>query len=153
MDLFILRHAEAEPEASSDFARNLTANGKQQLAKVMARHTGALSSISHVWVSPYVRTQQTLQEIIHLLPAGARIQTSEALTPESPVAGIIPLLEQAQGERVLFISHQPLVGAILSKLCGLAPGYYRLGTSAFTHIELPLLGFGQGRVCLCDQPE
>jgi phosphohistidine phosphatase len=152
VQLFILRHAEAELRAPTDFARNLTELGKQQLAQVVGRHTGALASISQVWVSPYVRAQQTLQQIAHLLPATAAIQTSADITPESPLELLLPLLQQSRGERVLIVSHQPLVGEAVAKLCGLAPGFYRLGTSAFTHIDLPILGFGQGRVLLCDQP-
>jgi phosphohistidine phosphatase len=152
MQLFILRHAEAELPITTDFARNLTPAGKQQLAQVVGRHTQALAAISQVWVSPYVRAQQTLQHIAHLLPASARIQTTDDITPESPVELMLPLLQQSQGEQVLIISHQPLVGEAVAKLCGLAPGHYRLGTSAFTHIDLPVVGFGQGQVRLCDQP-
>jgi phosphohistidine phosphatase len=152
VQLFILRHAEAQTRAPSDFARNLTELGKQQLAQVVGRHSTRLACISQVWVSPYVRTQQTLQQIEHLLPASARIETTEDLTPDSPVDLLIPLLERSFGEQVLLISHQPLVGEAVSRLCGLAPGHYRLGTSAFTHINLPLVAFGQGQVILCDQP-
>ncbi|HEY6528503.1 MAG TPA: phosphohistidine phosphatase SixA [Cellvibrionaceae bacterium] len=152
MQLFILRHAEAQTHATSDFTRNLTELGRRQLAQVIGRHNAQLDSISQVWVSPYVRTQQTLQQIESLLPTSARIETTEDLTPESPVELIIPLLERSVGDRVLLISHQPLVGEAVARLCGLAPGYYRLGTSAFTHIDLPLLAFGQGQVILCDQP-
>jgi phosphohistidine phosphatase len=152
VQLFILRHAEAHPHAATDFARTLTEAGKLQLAQIAGRHLGALAGISQVWVSPYVRTQQTLQHIAHLLPASAQIQTTEALTPESPVQGIIPLLEQSQGSQVLLISHQPLVGEVVSKLCATEPGRYRLGTSALVHIELPLVGFGQGQVLSCEQP-
>ena len=56
------------------------------------------------------------------------------------------------GQRVLVISHQPLVGEAVAKLCGLEPGAYRLGTSALTHIALPLLGFGQGQVLFVTSP-
>jgi phosphohistidine phosphatase len=152
MQLFILRHAEAELRAATDFDRVLTANGKHQLAQVTGRHASALANVNQVWVSPYVRTQQTLQQIAHLLPASAVIETSEDLTPESHVQRLIPLLERSQGDSVLLISHQPLVGEAVSLLCGLEPGYYRLGTSAFTHIDLPHLAIGQGRVLVCDQP-
>lgn len=152
MQLFILRHGEAEPYASSDFARNLTPAGKSQLTAVANRHLQQLGGISQVWVSPYVRTQQTLQHIRPLLPANVTIATTEDLTPDSPVQLLIPLLEKSLGDQVLLISHQPLVGEAVSRLCGLAPGHYRLGTSALTHIDLPLIGFGQGQVCFCDQP-
>ncbi|HMW46779.1 MAG TPA: phosphohistidine phosphatase SixA [Cellvibrionaceae bacterium] len=152
MELFILRHAEAGLDAATDFDRTLTELGKHQLSQVVGRHQEALASISQVWVSPYVRTQQTLAQIRHWLPAHVPIETTEALTPESPVRGLLPLLERSSGQRVLLVSHQPLVGEAVAKLCGLEPGAYRLGTSALTHIELPLVGFGQGRVRFCDQP-
>lgn len=152
MDLYILRHAEAGLEAPSDFARTLTELGKLQLSQVVGRHTDALARISQVWVSPYVRTQQTLAHIRHWLPASLAIETSEALTPESPVRGLLPLLERSAGQCVLMVSHQPLVGEAVAKLCGLEPGAYRLGTSALTHIKLPIVGFGQGSVRFCDQP-
>jgi len=152
VQLFILRHAEAGLDAPADFARTLTALGKLQLSQVAGRHTEALASIEQVWVSPYVRTQQTLQQIRPWLPAQVRIDTTEALTPERPPSGILPLLERSVGEGVLLISHQPLVGELVARLCGLEPGAYRLGTSALTHIELPLIGFGQGQVRFCDQP-
>lgn len=152
MELFILRHAEAGLDAPSDFDRTLTELGKLQLSQVVGRHQEALAGISQVWVSPYVRTQQTLAHIRHWLPAQLPIETHDALTPESPVAGVLPLLERSAGQRVLMVSHQPLVGELVAKLCGLPPGAYRLGTSALTHIELPLVGFGQGSVRFCDQP-
>ena len=101
MQLFILRHAEAEPHASSDFARNLTPTGRAQLTQVANRHLQELGSISQVWVSPYVRTQQTLEHIRALMPAGVAIQTTEDLTPDSPVQLLIPLLEKSKGDKVL----------------------------------------------------
>jgi phosphohistidine phosphatase len=152
MQLFILRHGEAEPQAASDFARNLTPLGKSQLTAVANRHLPELGSISQVWVSPYVRTQQTLAHIRPLLPSDVAIETTEDLTPDSPVQLLIPLLAKSKGTQVLLVSHQPLVGEAVSRLCGLAPGYYRLGTSALTHIDLPLIGFSQGQVRFCDQP-
>lgn len=152
MDLYILRHAEAGLDAPSDFDRTLTELGKHQLSQVVGRHQAAMASISQVWVSPYVRTQQTLAHIRHWLPQSLAIETSAALTPESPPLALLALLERSVGQRVLVISHQPLVGEAVAKLCGLEPGAYRLGTSALTHIALPLLGFGQGQVLFCDQP-
>lgn len=152
MDLFILRHAEAGLDAASDFDRTLTELGKHQVQQVVARHKDALARISQVWVSPYVRTQQTLAQIRHWLPAHLAIETTEALTPERSPLGLLPLLERSAGQGVLMISHQPLVGEAVAKLCGLEPGAYRLGTSALTHIELPLVGFGVGQVRFCDQP-
>ena len=83
VDLYILRHAEAGLDAPSDFDRTLTELGKHQLSQVVGRHQAAMASISQVWVSPMYAPNKPLH-IRHWLPQSLAIETSAALTPESP---------------------------------------------------------------------
>ncbi len=136
MQLFLLRHAEAGPYIPDDASRQLTLRGRQQVRAIAQANAQALAAISHIWVSPYVRAQQTLQTISPFLPAEATTITCDWLTPDSPLQGVLQHLAlQPPLAGLILISHQPLLGDLLNSLCHLSPGQYSLGTSALASLE------------------
>jgi len=138
MKILVLRHANAENYAPTDSERELSEKGRYQLDNQIQEHSAIFSSASHVFVSPYVRAQQTwahLQSHIVALDLLDAVTTTQ-VTPSGSVQGVIALLESLpQDATVLLVSHQPLVGMLIDDLCGLETGCYRMGTAALASLD------------------
>ena len=68
MNIFIMRHGEAEVMANSDKARRLTAYGIKQAfsqGEWLKQHLSTLviNSLDRILVSPYVRAQETFHQV------------------------------------------------------------------------------------------
>ncbi|AIS16988.1 phosphohistidine phosphatase SixA [Pseudomonas rhizosphaerae] len=114
MKLWVLRHGEAVSHARSDAERALTSVGQQQALTSAARlHDQPLDAIL---ASPYVRAQQTAALAHGVLPSAPAVRTVPWLTPDSDPLAVIGHLEKLGLDNVLLVSHQPLVGNLLSLL-------------------------------------
>lgn len=114
MKLWVLRHGEAEPHASSDAARRLTAHGREQVLRSAAHLLGKVPQV--ILASPYVRAQQTAALVHEALGFDKPVQTVPWLTPESAPQQVIAELDRLGIEEILLVSHQPLVGTLVSLL-------------------------------------
>lgn len=138
MELFVLRHGHAEMDAPADHLRRLSANGHREVISNMTAHRNDLSGVTHVFVSPYMRTQDTYLAASDYLSEHNR-QDSEFLVPGSDPRVVVDFLYQQNlkgVKSVLLISHQPLVGTLVDDLCGLEAGAYRMGTASLAAIDL-----------------
>ncbi len=146
MELFVLRHGEAQQRAASDRERQLTEQGEREVRKVVKRNLGELANITHIIASPYVRAQQTAAIARQLIEAAANkpvpLHTSDLLTPDSDPRKVEALLNTATDTAVLLVSHQPLVGTLVDWLADLEPGCYRMGTSSLACLQVDM--FAQG---------
>lgn len=138
MQIYIMRHGQAEMTAYSDAERNLTKLGKQE-SELMAKHLAAQNvSLDAVLVSPYIRAQQTWQAVHPFFSEVKDIQTLAFLKPNGSARRAVNelLALQAQGaQHVLIISHLPLVGYIVGELAP-AAGVPAFLTSAMAHISV-----------------
>ena len=156
MDVFLLRHGEAVREALSDRERCLTARGQDELRTILSSCRDELSRVSHVLVSPYVRAQQSVRIAAEYLNPPVVPQTTELLVPEASPAKLLDYLQHAhqqeQLQSVLLVSHQPLIGVLLDRLCGFEVGRYRMGTSALAFIETEVAAASMGHLRWLRQP-
>lgn len=114
---FISRHGEAEPNANTDFERQLTPQGKERLNALWQR-IGEQTEVelpTAILASPYIRAQQTAAIIARNLSI-SRIETSELLVPEASVSQLLTTLSAAPAatEPLLIVSHMPFVGRLTS---------------------------------------
>lgn len=135
------------PTAPRDQDRTLSAEGREGLKQVFDENKAALSHVTQVIVSPYVRTQQTLNMALPYLRSltESSSHTLDFLTPCGNPNLVVEWLYKHQPESCLVVSHQPLVGTLLDDLCGLEPGRYRMGTGALACIELETVAMGLGK--------
>lgn len=113
MKLWVLRHGEAEPYGSRpDSERELTAHGRQEVLSSAARLIG--QPLTAIYASPYLRAQQTAQLVREALGFEPEIRTVEWLTPEVDPDRVAEQLVSVSN--VLLVSHNPLVGNLLSYL-------------------------------------
>lgn len=145
MDLFLLRHGCAEAAAARDRDRKLTAEGREELHRVLSASRARLATVAQVLVSPYLRAQQSCDILMTYLPhlSGEQRQTVDFLTPGSnPQMTIDWLVQQPADLQVLLVTHQPLVGTLLDELCGFETGRYRMGTAALAALHIDVVGRG-----------
>jgi phosphohistidine phosphatase len=132
MKLWVLRHGEAHTHAASDAVRELTALGREQVLLSAARLSGQPLTLL---ASPYVRAQQSAELVRQALGVD-QVVTVPWLTPDSDPLKVIAGLADYPAGDVLLISHQPLVGALISVL---VQGNYRhpqpMGTASLARLE------------------
>jgi phosphohistidine phosphatase len=114
MKLFIARHGEASFDADTDFSRPLTQRGIDQTRVLADQNLSTLNEVRSIWASPLLRAQQTAkiyQEILEL-----DIHTQPFITPDSSPKQVLRQLSKANLDSLLIVSHQPLVGDLVSLL-------------------------------------
>jgi len=112
---FLMRHGEASWEAGSDFDRELTALGREQLSLLAQRHQQELRCISKIICSPYLRTRQSAAIIASAL-VDVDVIIDGQLTPNHSVKDAVSAIEMHGCDNVLIVTHQPLVGNLISYL-------------------------------------
>jgi len=112
---FLMRHGEASWEASTDFDRELTSSGREQLSRLAQRHQQELSGISKIVCSPYLRTRQSAAIIANVL-GNVDVIIDGQLTPNNNVKDAVSAIEKHGCENVLVVTHQPLIGNLISYL-------------------------------------
>lgn len=142
MEVILFRHGRAEAAADCDRSRALTPSGRDELQRAIRSSGDRLNGIDGIWVSPYLRTRQTLEVIQSLLPdlQACPTEVVEYLTPCSDPQTVIDRLDTREGlcQRLLLVSHQPLLGTLMDELCGFEPGQYRLSTGSVAAIKLDI---------------
>ena len=119
MNIFIMRHGEAEHFAQSDAERALTDHGQSaSLAVARACAEKGFAKFDKVLVSPYVRAQQTWKAISQYFVA-EQVETCDDITPygeASQVADYVSALVDVHNyQNLLIVSHLPLVGYLTAE--------------------------------------
>ena len=158
MQLFVLRHGEAESRANSDAERNLTERGRSQVEQTIVESLEGLAQVDCIYASPYIRAQQTAEIASRLLRLP--VVTCEQLVPDCSRSELVRFIESLQlspdqeGAQAtpLLVTHQPLVGGFVDWLAGLEYGRYVMGTSALASLNFDLLVGGCGELDWLRQP-
>jgi phosphohistidine phosphatase len=113
MELYILRHGEAEPRATGrpDEDRALTDRGKRQV-KAILRQARKELNVDLVLASPLRRARETAE----LVPGPLRI--TEALMPDTAPPALWKELREEPAESLILVGHQPQLGQFIAFLLG-----------------------------------
>jgi phosphohistidine phosphatase len=104
MDLILWRHAEAD-EGGNDLARELTAKGQKQAARVAHWLIQRLPSRFALISSPATRAQQTAQAL------GIAVMTARDIAPGAAVSAILKAANWPDYKgTVVMVGHQPDIG-------------------------------------------
>ncbi|CAD5109626.1 phosphohistidine phosphatase SixA [Zestomonas carbonaria] len=114
MRLWLLRHGEAEPQARTDAVRQLTGHGRKEVRQAAAQLDGR--PLEAILASPYVRAQQTAEQVREVLGLHLPITTVPWLTPDSDPREALRQLDAYEGREVLLVSHQPFIGDLAGML-------------------------------------
>lgn len=148
MRLLLLRHGEAGFDAPNDLLRPLTANGRHRLTAMFDAQVDLLRTVERIIHSPYLRTTQTAE--LACAVCGCGMEASEQLVPEASPGQVIDWLQgicanQSDTDTLLLVTHQPLVGNLVSLLCEgdqSRPEPMLPGAMAVIDLDLPAAGLG-----------
>jgi phosphohistidine phosphatase len=140
--IWVLRHGEAVRNAADDPGRALTERGAQHAHAAGIWLATITSADLRVLASPYVRAQQTAQQVLQSFP-GKTLTTMDWLVPDlNPLDVVTELAKISDGE-LLLVSHQPLVSALTGLLVA---ADYRAGppmeTASLAELSLPIIAPG-----------
>jgi phosphohistidine phosphatase len=122
-----------------DSERELTDHGRKEVLNSAAHLIG--QPLTAIYASPYLRAQQTAQIVREALGFEPEIRTVEWLTPEVDPDKVTDQLVSVSN--VLLVSHNPLVGNLLSYLqhgAGYPPE--KVSTAGLAELESPELLIG-----------
>ena len=155
LKLWLARHGEAaDPDtAHSDFARVLTAKGRQQLTGLtrwLLEREPAPELILH---SPLIRTQQTAETIADAIGRNqVTVRQENGLAPGVDLDELLRRVARTTAERVLCIGHQPDMSHCLAGMIGGGHFDYFPGTIAGVEFSGPIVRHG-GRLCWLAKPD
>jgi phosphohistidine phosphatase len=131
-----MRHGQAESSAPSDELRALTQLG---IKEASSNSQSFLSNkvFDYVFVSPYLRAQQTWEIVSKQNVQSKSYQTVDWVTPDVDTQPILDHLLALEGESlsILLVCHQTFAGRLATHLCGGAKHGIHVDTAAILHIE------------------
>jgi phosphohistidine phosphatase len=138
LTLYILRHAEAEPEARTDAERALTSKGRDQ-AKAIGRFCCDQEiSPALILTSPLVRAHQTAKLVCKELGEKTKLETVEFLsagmTPETAFAHLNKFTEPGP---LMLVGHEPDLSEFIAASIGSASEGIRLRKAGLAKLTLP----------------
>ena len=145
MNLYILRHANADTEAATDAARELSEKGCEQAKKVAQFCAGQGIQPEVIFASPLIRAQQTAKPVAKEL--GMEVTTARWLSSGAKPEGILTALATLKEvSAVMLVGHQPDLGELISHLLGASEGSINVRKASLTLVEVLVPREGGGRL-------
>ncbi len=147
MKLFVMRHAQATFNAPSDRERPITDNGEKQTRELLSLYQQDLSQVGELWCSDLLRACQTAALVTEVTGLPALQKTM--LSPDGQINHVLNELQQFKAdEHLMIVSHQPLVGELVSYLIsGNIYQAHPFTTSEILSLELEQVGPGMASLC------
>lgn len=143
MLIYFLRHAEAVPEARTDFERELSEKGVEQAKSVGKFCAEYEIKPDIVYTSPAPRALQTATIVAKRLDIDVEETPflSIGMTPEKGMAG---LMERAELSSCMLVGHEPDFSELIAHLIGLRlPEQIHVRKSSLTAVSLPRIEPGR----------
>jgi phosphohistidine phosphatase len=158
MELYLIRHADAEPLAppiEADEDRPLTPKGLEQ-CRQLAHALGRWNiQVEKLCTSPLLRAKQTAEELVkHWHGAAPTVEVVDALAPGAKPKGRKRFFMLLEGQSVGVVGHQPDLGELIGWLIGGKKAEIRLAKGGAARVDCPEgLGKGTGVLAWLANPE
>lgn len=135
--LYVMRHGHAQPFGyDQDAQRLLTEQGFLEVANVADEFAKTAEDFDAIFVSPYVRAQQTAKTFIKGLGATAPVFTLDTITPSGKALDIALWLHDQPYERILLVTHQPFAYQLIDMLADQPlPSAFQMETANIAALE------------------
>ncbi|MFT6092146.1 MAG: phosphohistidine phosphatase [Pseudohongiellaceae bacterium] len=142
MIIYLMRHGEAEQQALSDPARELTRKGIMDNRSAIAKLNQHAPEIDRALTSPYQRSRQTCSALRMSYPK-LSFEVSRALEPEAGVYDLLDEIEKIDAKQVFLISHNPLISNLLALIVdGTLETNRHMGTSHIACVSMDIVAPG-----------
>lgn len=135
--LYVLRHGNAVPYGyEQDETRELTELGSSELCAVAEAFLHKNITFDKVFVSPYVRAQQTANVFLKSLGTNVIFENSDLITPHGQPIKVANWVNDQPYESILLVTHQPFAQAFIDYLVDepLSPSF-AMATGTIVAIE------------------
>jgi phosphohistidine phosphatase len=125
MELYVLRHAIAEPRGAgerNDPDRRLTDEGIAKLREVVRGMRSVRLSFDRILTSPYLRARQTAEIVAAALGIEETVERCPHLAPDGDPAALIKAINAPAAPRTLLVGHEPGLSRLISTLTSGDPG-------------------------------
>lgn len=120
MQIFIMRHGQANPQGTVDELRPLNEEGVAEVNTMAQWFSEEHNSLDYIIVSPFVRAQQTKKLFTANNLSQVPNESVELITPFGDVERahdyIRAIIETRAIKKLLIISHMPLVSFLTAEL-------------------------------------
>lgn len=137
--LYVMRHGQAESMAPTDAQRALTDRGKRDAFACASTHLKDLH-FHYVFVSPYLRAQQTFEQVKLAGIQFDQMDTVDWITPDVSTQPALDELIALPGDNlnVLLVCHQTFAGRLVTKLTEGHEYGLHLNTASIACIKTPV---------------
>jgi phosphohistidine phosphatase len=145
MQLYILRHADAETEAVRDDLRELSEKGRNQAHKVGRFFSEHAIEPDTILTSPLIRAKQTARIIAEQIHLEDRIVVEDfikcGMTPSVAFSG---LRRYREASNVLLVGHEPDLSQLVGALIHAPTGNIHVRKATLIKILAPVAESGGG---------
>jgi len=145
MQLYILRHADADTEAARDDLRELSEKGRNQTQKVGRFFAKHAIEPEVILTSPLVRAEQTARIIAKEIHLEDRIVVEDfikcGMTPSGAFSG---LRKYREASNVLLVGHEPDLSQLVGALIHAPTGNIHVRKATLIKILAPVIESGSG---------
>jgi phosphohistidine phosphatase len=158
MKIILVRHGEAEDayQAGSDRARKLTPKGVDDIHKIGNFLRESHIKISHIYHSPYQRTEQTAKILAAELHLEDKIIAASELSAGGDCCDLLPnFCTYTNSDAVVVVGHNPDITYFAAKLLGDPSLTHVLCFSPGTSIavNVPKEKFSKGQILWAISPD
>ncbi|CAA0089641.1 Phosphohistidine phosphatase SixA [Zhongshania aliphaticivorans] len=145
MEILLIRHGTASWDTKTDIERELTERGREEVQAASEWIKSTEWQPDELWVSPYRRAVQTA-EILNI-DWQLRPRLKSSLTPDTPLSELEPMLATFSGERLLLVSHNPLLSnAIAYWHSGANQSYWGMQPASMALVSAEVIAQGCGNL-------
>jgi phosphohistidine phosphatase len=148
MKLYLLRHATAVDVASSDAARELTREGREEACIAGAALAELGVKLSHILTSPLVRARQTAEIVAKVLKFPGDVESLDELENGASTSSLLKVLKPLSSPNdILLVGHMPSLSEHLAALIGAESAQaFPLGKASVACMELEQWRIGTGQL-------
>ncbi len=139
MLVYLLRHGIAEDQkpGNGDAARELTAEGRTELKRILKAVVKAGVKPSLILASPYTRARDTAKLARKILKTEEDLLETKTLAPEGqPQSVWSEICDHRKEESLMLVSHNPLMEQLVSFLLGTPTLQFDFKKGAIVAIEI-----------------
>jgi phosphohistidine phosphatase len=143
MEIYILRHGDAEPRSVEveEADRKLTPKGRRDVEHVMCAAYAAKACPELVLSSPYRRALETAQIAIRELDPQPPLAQTQALVPEGRLELLWKeLRSHSAANEILLVGHEPQLSQLVAYLLAVPGLRFDMKKGALVRISMDRLG-------------
>ncbi|WP_269619181.1 phosphohistidine phosphatase SixA [Zhongshania sp. BJYM1] len=145
MEILLIRHGAASWECKTDIERELTEQGQREVQAAADWIRASGWQPDELWVSPYRRAVQTAAIINRDWQLKPRLKSS--LTPDTPQSELESMLSTFRGQRLMLVSHNPLLSNAIDFWHGGAnKSYWGMHTASMAMVTAEVFAQGCGNL-------